>query len=164
MADYLTLQHLFNKVGSERVRQFFDDNVDGDLSDDDAAVQQILSEAEGEAASRMLRAYNHDNIVQLAGADEVFVGHVAWVALELASERRPEFCGADGKGQFWAQYERAVSYFENLSKGKQRSRGEAVAGKGKNTGGNLQPKPPAGTADNFVFAPSKSAPDGHGGF
>ena len=165
MPDILVLQDLNNRIGANRVLKYFDDDRDGSVLDSDPAVVAILDEAEGEAFSRMLRAYgNAQAIIDLADNDPVFKGHIAWVACELASERNTEFTDSDGWGAFKAQYERALAYFENLSKGRQRSRGEAVAGKNNNVGGNVKPAPPAATEGNFVFAPSTKAPTGHGGF
>lgn len=163
-ADFLTVQDLYNLVGSQRVIQLFDDQLTGGLNSANQQLQSILKAAEGEAYSRMLRSWSKLNIIALAGVDVAFLNHVAWVALEFASERRPAFASDDGKGQFWAQYERAISFFENLSKGKLRSTGESAAGAGRNTGGNIRPSTTAKTAASFVFAPSERNPSGSGGF
>ncbi|MCP4674358.1 MAG: hypothetical protein GY854_02335 [Deltaproteobacteria bacterium] len=161
--DYLELSDLYALVGPQRVRQYFDDDIDGNIADASNAVNSILMAAEAEAASRLLRSWAAVAVVELGNNDRTFKNHVAWVALEYASERRPEFCGEDGKGQFWAQYERAIKYFDHLSKGRQRSVGESVAGVGANTGGRVQPE--LGSDESrFVFAPDRNAPTGHGGF
>jgi hypothetical protein len=163
--DFLTVQDLINRAGAARVAKYFDDENDALVLATDPNVQAILKEAEGEAYSRMLRAYGSVTpIILLAQNDEVFRGHCAWVALEIASERRPEFTDAEGRGAHWQQYERALRYFDSLSKGRQRSRAESVAGRPSTVGGQIRPSPPAGTASNFVFAPSKDSPTGHGSF
>jgi hypothetical protein len=163
-ADWLTIQDLYNLVGSARVIQLFDDELTGGLNSSVEQLQAILRAAEGEAYSRMLRGWSKDNIEALAGVDIAFRNHVAWVALEFASERRPAFASDDGKGQFWAQYERAIKFFESLSKGQLRSAGESAAGAGSNTGGKLRPTSTAKQADSFIFAPSQRNPTGSGGF
>lgn len=165
MADYLALADLQAKVGAARVLQLFDDDGDGVLGVAELVnVWIVLEEAEGFAYSRMLRAWTQDAVIDLAGADPLFKGHVAWVALELASERRPEFTSPDGKGQFWAQYERAIQFFDALSKNKQRSIGETAGGRAGTAGGNVSPTTTANTAAQFTFAPSRRSPHGHGGF
>jgi len=163
-ANYLTVQDLYNLIGSERVIQLFDDELTGGLNSANARLQAILRAAEGEAYSRMLRSWSKLNIDALAAVDIAFRSHVAWVALEFASERRPAFAADDGKGQFWAQYERAIKFFESLSKGQLRSTGESVAGVGANVLGNLRPTSTAKTEAAFVFAPSERNPQGPGGF
>lgn len=165
MPDILALADLQNRIGADKVLKYFDDDVDNVVDDVDANVVAILEEAEGEAYSRMLRAYgDKQSIIDLAANDPVFKGHIAWVACELASERNTEFTDAEGWGAHKAQYNRAIAFFENLSKGRLRSKGEAVAGRNAHVGGTLQPAPPAATEGAFVFAPSKKSPTGHGGF
>lgn len=163
-ADWLTLQDLYNLVGSARVQQFFDDDLSGGLESENEQIQAILKAAEAEMYSRLMRHWTVTEIEALAGVDQAFRNHSAWVALEFASERRPAFAAADGKGQFWAQYERAIEYAEKLSKGRLRSKGEETIGPGANTGGNLRPTESAKKANSFVFAPSNESPTGHGGF
>ncbi len=170
MADFLTLQDLYNAVGSRKVNGYFDDNHNGTVSDETAAVDDVLSKAEGEMYARMMRAYPGDPstpggaIQTLVANDPALKGHVIGVALQYAAERRPEFTDEDGVGPYKARWDRAIAFFETLSKGLKRSPGEAQAGIGANTGGNIQPKPPSGANDQFVFARSKSSPTGHGGF
>lgn len=165
-ADYMVLADLNARIGADRVAQLFDDDVSGSLESGETSVlTQVLEEAEGLAASYMMRAYpTTDQIKDLADADPAFKMNVAWIALELASERRPEMGADDGKGAFWAQQERAIKYLENLSKGRRRSRGEADAGTHAHRGGKLQPTESAGESTSFVFAPSEDAPTGHGGY
>lgn len=163
-ADWLTLQDLYNLIGSARVLQLFDDPVVGSLGSENELVQNILRAAEGEAYSRMMRAWTTAEIEAMAGVDISFRNHVAWVALEFASERRPAFAAADGKGAFWAQYERAIAHFDGLAKNKIRSKGESAAGRAGTSGGNLRPTDTAKTSASFVFAPSQENPSGSGGF
>lgn len=165
MPDFLTLTDLRNKIGAQKVDQFLADGGVGTLTDAHPTVIDVLEMAEGEAYSRMLRHYgSRETITEYANADPVFKSHVAWIACQLASERRTEFAAVDGQGTYASQYERAITYIENVSKGQLRGTGEEEAGKGANTGGKLQPKPPAGTRRQFTFASGRNAPDGHGGF
>jgi len=164
-ADFLTLADITQKITSATVRKYLDDALDGDLANDDATLQDFLHQAEGEYYNRMLRAYSDTTaLIELAANDEALTGHIAWIACELISERRIEFTDADGWGAYKAQYERATAYIDRLSKGLSKSKGQAAVGAGRTSGGRLQPKPPAGTSANFVFAPSRKAPSGHGGF
>lgn len=164
MADWLKLQDLKNLVGSERTIQLFDDDGDGLISESDANVQAVLKVAESEAYSRLRRAWSVDAIKTLAANDPGFTSHCAWVALEFASERRPAFCADDGKGCYWAQYERAIEFFESVSKGLQRSVGEGSAGTNPQIGGNLRPTETSKQASSFVFATSERNPRGSGGY
>ena len=162
--QYLTLADLENLVGSAAIREYFDDEVDGSLADDTDPLYQVLAAAEGEAATRLMRSWNVDQITLLAQNDRTFRNHVAWVAVELASERRTAFTAPDGSGAHKYQYERAIAYFEALSKGKTRSPGEAQAGVGANIGGVIQPAREAPGAPRFMFAPDRDNPRGQGGF
>lgn len=165
MADFLILQDLFNRAGSDTISGYFDDNLNGTLTDEDSIVDDILMSAEGEMFSRMLRAYStKDVMITLVNNDPTLKSHVAWIACELASERRSTFTDDEGWGPFKMQYNRAIEYIERLSKGLQRSTAESLVGQGANTGGNLSPSPPQGTARQFIFSPSKQSPTGHGGF
>ena len=170
MADFLTLDDLYSRANPRKVNAFFDDDNNGVISSTDPAVDAVLSAAEAEMYARLMRAYPGDPsdpagpIRRLVDNDPALKGHCIFVALQLASERRTEFTSDDGTGSFQKQWERAIDYFETLSKGLKRSRGETAAGKGANTGGKLQPKPPAATSCQFIFAPSKNSPGGHGGF
>lgn len=180
MARYLTIEDLVKCVGANRVLEYFDDDLSGDVSDDDnliitqglgisslaesEAVDEVLTDAENEADSRMLRSFSIDQITTIAQEDGAFRRHVAWIALQFASERRPEFHGEGGKGAFDAKYERAIAYFESLSRGKSRSKGETVAGKSGRHGGKVQPAAATQTTPRFLFSPERNAPRGHGGF
>lgn len=170
MADFLTLQDLYDRVGARKVNGYFDDSHNGTLSDETAAVEAVLTAAEAEMYARLLRAYPGDPsdpggpMQLLVANDAALKGHVIGVALQLAAERRPEFTDEDGLGPYKAQWNRGIDYFETLSKGLKRSKGEVQAGQGANSGGTIQPRPPAGTAQQFVFARSRKSPGGHGGF
>lgn len=165
LAEILTLDDLYSRVPANRINGYFNDNGLNSVSDTDQVVQDVLMAAEGELSSRMLRAYPGDTanaIKLLVNNDATLKMHLAWVACELACERRPEFTDAQGFGAYKAQYERAITYFENLSKGLIRSKGESVAGVGANTGGDYQPNDQG--QGEFVFAPSRDRPNGRGGF
>jgi len=165
MADFLTLQDLYNKVGEARVQQYFDDDVDGSIADESTQVAEVLNEAEAFAYSYLLNAFSSvDGIIAMAAEDQIFVGHCAWVALEFAVERRPEFTGDDGKGHYWAQYERAKEAFIAMGKGRRRSRAESEAGGNLQQGGAIQPVQTDEDTPRFVFAPDNNSPTGHGGY
>jgi hypothetical protein len=162
---YLTVDDLYALVGSRRVTELFDDDGDGSLTNDLASLYDALSSAEAEMAARLRRGWSADAIPDLVATDRALRRHAAWIALELASERRPEFLAADGKGAFWAQYERALQHADLVSKGRLRApAGEAVAGTGAQVGaGVVQPTPDADTP-RFLFAPDRDNPTGGGGF
>jgi len=161
---YLLQADLENIVGADRVLQLFDDDNTGTLGASELQVlANILEQAEGEVDSRMKLAYSTDAITTLAAGDIAFKRHAAWIAMEFASERRSEFAGEGGTGAYEKQYDRAIKFFEQLAKGRQRSKGEDTAGTGANVGGTLQPTLPTGSS-RFVFAPDNDNPTGHGGF
>ena len=158
--DYLTQTDVENLIGPAKVREYLDDNLDGDTVDETTILEDALDAAESEAEARMLRSWSREQIVIMGTEDRAFRRHVAWIACEFLSQRRTGFSGPNGEGAYGVQYERAMDYFDALSKAKIRSRGEAEAGTGGNVGGTVQPynDPP------FIFAPSKNYPTGHGGF
>ncbi len=170
MADFLVIQDLYARAGARQVNSYFDDQNNGVVTDDTAAVDEVLSSAENEMYARLIRAYPGDpsdpagGIQLLVANDPALKRHVVSVALQYASERRVAFTDDDGLGAYKGQFDRAIEYFETLSKGLKRSAGEVQAGQGANTGGKLQPKPPAATQQQFIFARGRNAPTGHGGF
>jgi hypothetical protein len=159
--DYLTSADLDARAGAARVDLLFDD--DGDSQRDPEVMNAIMCEAEDYAASRMLKSWKRTAIAVLAAQDITFRGHVAWVALELASERRAEWLAEDGKGRYWAQYQRAKEHFDALAKSQISSQGEVTAGANAQSGGKLGPTNDANRA-TFTFAADARAPRGHGGF
>jgi hypothetical protein len=165
-AQILTIEDLYSKVPAHVVNGYFDDARTGVIDPNGIPVQETLMAAEAEMFARLMRAYPggpSSAIVDLTKADTALKMHLTWVALEYACERRTEFCDALGNGAYKMQFDRAITYFETLSKGLIRSRGESVAGRGANTGGSYSPGQINGEP-NFTFARSKSFPSGHGGF
>jgi len=164
--DYLAQSDLETRIGASTVRRLIDDSGNAVIDGDETTfLDSIMEEAEGLVFSRMARAgYDVASITLLANNDAAFKGQAAWIACELLSERRVEFTDAEGWGAYKVQYERAITHFETLSKGRIRSKGESAAGTSGNVGGNVSPSPPAGTSAQTVFAPNKSSPTGHGGF
>lgn len=167
--DFLTLDDLYNRVGVRRVIELFDDDNSGTITaaSEILAYQSAMCEAESILYSRLLRAYaDKASIVLLAQNDDIIKGHCAWIALEIASERRSFAVGREGRGAFVFQYERALQEFDLLSRGRSRSKGEAVAGTSGNVGGVVQPTLQTG-ASRFVFA-DEIGTDGmkkeHGGY
>lgn len=168
----LTINHLYARIGARRVNGYFDDSHNGEVGDEDEtdAVNDVLSAAEG-----MFFAYGMRNwtgnprdagsaIIKLIDNDPILLMHLAWVACQMAAERRPEFTDENGNGPFKAQYERAEKYFVNISKGLQTSLGSIEAGAGANAGGSFSQVDESGYPDPFIFASSKYRPGGPGGF
>jgi len=140
-------------------RLFNDDNLG---VRDMMLVEDLIQQAEALAESKLLRSWDRPSIFSMARADKALRGQAAWLVIEMATERKQEFIAADGKGRFWAQYERAMTYFDNLSKSKDHSRGEAVVGQGANSGGERRPRLRS-NEDPHVFAPDRNG-RGPGGF
>lgn len=157
---YLTAADLEACVSVETVDRLFHDDNSGVR--DVLLMEAVMREAEALADSRMLRGWSEDQITTLANNDPGFRNFAAWVAMELASERRGEFISQDGKGRYWAQYERSIDHFDRLSKSRIHSKGERQAGTNANTGGQTRPTLQT-DQPRFIFA---DEPDGtgHGGF
>lgn len=164
---WLTFKDLERVTSPDVIDRLFQDN--NSSMRDPALLQSIILEAQALAESKLLRSWGQEAIVKLAFHDPAVRMNAAWIALELATERRGEFVAADGKGRYWAQYERAITFFDGLSKSKDQSRGEKAktqlgvsgAGVSKNTGGRRLP--PAERGNNFVFADEGDGTK-HGGF
>jgi hypothetical protein len=157
---WLTVDDLVSAGGAKVVDQMFNDSGNG-LRDQKLLAEMMMA-AESEAETRLLRGFTSDQISLLASRDEIIRMHAAYVALELVSERRTEFLAADGKGRYWVQYERALNHFNLVSKSKDHSRGEVLAGKNSQTGGRRYPTVQANTPA-FVFADEQDGTK-HGGF
>lgn len=124
-------------------------------------IETVIQGAEALAESKLLRSWSREQIYEMAGLDTALRHQAAWLALEMATERKQEFVSSDGKGRYWAQYERSIAYFDALSKSKDHSRGEVVA-KSANTGGQRRPTLRV-NQDPFLFAPGRNG-RGPGGF
>ncbi len=158
---YMTSADLDARVGAAKIDELFSD--DGSGIRDSVTVNTLLIEAEDFAATRMLKSWGIDQVNDMASLDESFRAQVAWVAIELASERRSEFLAEDGKGRYWAQYTRAKEHFDALAKSKIASAAETTVGKSKQTGGGLNP-PVQQPVPRFTWASDKYNPYGRGGF
>ncbi len=89
MPDYMTLEDLHRKIGSQKIAQYFNDDGTGSVEADDPNVEDALDMAEGIAYSLMLRHYsNREQIATYALQDAGFRGHVAWIAIQMASDTR----------------------------------------------------------------------------
>lgn len=159
---YMSSADLDVRVGAAKVDELFGDLGTGVR--DSTTVNTILIEAEDFAATRMIKSWNIEQVNQMAARDETFRGQVAWVALELATERRPEFLAEDGKGRYWMQYLRAKEHFDALAKSKIASPAEVAVGKNKQSGGSLSAAAQPPPAPRFTWAPDKNNPQGSGGF
>jgi hypothetical protein len=168
----LTIQDMYARIGARRVNGYFDDTHNGEVGDEDEtnAVNDVLCAAEGMFFSYALRNWTGNPLdlgsaaIKLIDNDALLKMHIAWMACQLAAERRTEFTDTEGNGPYKAQYERATKYMDNISKGIMRSVGESEAGLGANTGGNLQPLDENGNTEAFTFAASRDRPGGPGGF
>lgn len=164
---WLTIKDLERCVAVEVIDRLFQDLNTGVR--DYALLQAIIREAEALAESKLLRSWSRDQIVNLAFHDAAIRVNAAWIAIELATERRGEFIASDGKGRYWVQYERAIAFFDALSKSKDQSRGEKAkqvlgvpgAGVSKNTGGKR--KPTETPNRHWVFSDEGDGTK-HGGF
>jgi hypothetical protein len=157
----LTDADLVQLIGAAKVDELSDDNGDGIR--DDGVVEGVLAQAEDFGASFLLKGWSREQIDELIRADASLRTQFAWIACEMLSERRPQFLAADGKGAYWAQYERAQAYLTRLSKAKGHSVGEATAGASAQRGGRINP-PRDALEPTHTFAPSKNNPRGSGGF
>ena len=119
--------------------------------------------AEDHALSYLLKNWTEDEVSVVGRNDFTFRVHVAYVALELASEGRPGFTSADGKGRYWAQYERAGQHFDRMAKNRAHTTASSKgAGKGAQSGGEIRPAAVVGQP-HFTFVPDKGSPT-RGGF
>lgn len=157
---WLTWEDLEGIVDRATIDRLFDDKTSGHR--DMILVESSIQQAEAMAESLLLRNWSLDQVVALARNDSAVRAQAAWLALEFASERRSEFLSDDGKGRYWAQYERAMSFFDKLGKSLVHSRGEAQATTGANSGGAIRPVVPA-NQEPHIFAPGRGG-RGPGGF
>lgn len=162
-AEYLTRAHLVACITEGRLVQYFDDDLDGVVADDDPNLVAVLLRAERMAETRMRRSYTHAQILGMAAIDDQFVGNVAWIAAELASERRTEFLAADGKGAYWVQYTRALQEIDMLSKANIRTVAEDTVGRLGNSGGNTTSRSLRRDDPVFAVAPGRGNHGNSGG-
>ena len=150
ISNWLKWEDLECVVDTATVDRLFTD--DNDNTRDMILIEAVIQQAESLAEAQLLRSWTREQIFKLGRADKAMRAMAAWFAIEMASERKQEFIAADGKGRFWAQYERSEKYFIALSKSQHHSRGEIEAGQGSNSGGKRLPKL-GSNQDPFVFAP-----------
>lgn len=154
-------QDLEQIIGAAKVDEYGSNKGHGKR--DDQVIENVLAQAEDLSMSYLLKGWTREQARLMIEEDQGLRVQIAWVAAELLTERRSEFLNAEGHGRYWAQYERAIDYFDRLAKTKARSVGESKAGQNSLRGGTVTPKAPPNTAA-FVFASSKGNPGGSGGF
>jgi hypothetical protein len=161
--QFLTPQDLENVGGGAGViDQLFDFNGDG--LRDPIPLLEILCAAEDHMASYLLKGWPTREQVNVIGqTDRLARRHAAYVALELACEQRGQFLAADGKGRYWAQYERANDYFDRLARTALHTNAQSRVSPGAQDGGAVNPRV-SSCEPRFIFAPDKRSPRGHGGF
>jgi hypothetical protein len=161
---FLTPKDLENVAGGAAViDQLFDFNGDGVR--DSMPLIEILCAAEDHMASYLLKAWPvRDQIDEIGRTDRLARRHAAWVAMELAVEQRGQLLGSDGKGRYWAQYERANDYFDRLARSALHTNAQTRVGVGVQEGGAVNPQLSSPCEPRFIFAPDKRNPTGHGGF
>lgn len=157
---WLQWEDLESTTTRDTIDQLFDDSNTGFR--DMVLVESVINEAEALAESHLLRNWKPADILTLAKNDPAVRKQGAWIALEMASERKKQFTSDDGKGRFWVQYERAVEFFERLGKSQLHSRGEQHAGGGAQSGGARVPKLDR-DQEPFIFAPGRNGRE-PGGF
>lgn len=157
--EYLSDSDLEDVAGPLIVDQIFVD--DGSGTRNAGRMGKAGKRAEDDAAARLLRGWNRDQIKKLMTTDDGTRCHVAWMAVHYGSARKTAFQGEDGKGAFKAQYDEAIDHLEMLSKARRQSVGEADAGENAQTRGVVMPTLPDGSA-RFIFAPTKTRPRGGG--
>lgn len=152
-------------IGAAQVDRLADD--DGDGLRDAAIVDEICQQAEDLARSYLLKSYGDEQIDKMLASDgtgdRAVRVQMTWIAAELLAERRHEFLNAEGKGNYWLQYERAVKYLERIGKGQGHSVAQPTAGASARQGGTVSPTLPADVPP-LTFATSKNNPFGSGGF
>ena len=162
--QFLARADLDARITAAKVDQLFD--RDGDGIAETSVINEVLAEAEGEALALLLRAFTIQQVTAMVGTpgvpgpDVSLRAKMAWIACELGCETKPEFCGADGKGRYWARYTVSKEDIDKMSKGGLRTpSGE----KNAQTGGLIRPRLQTGEKP-FVFAPSGSSRSPRGGF
>lgn len=160
--SWLALSDLEAAGGADTVAQLFADAKTGTV--EPGRLQRAMQMAEAYAESLLLKAWPRAAIPALAREDEAVRFHAAWLALEFASETRAEFLASDGKGRFWAQYERATSYLSGMAKAQLASRAASAQGgpgPSAQSGGARRPRVTR-QGGGFIFADEDGK--SHGGF
>lgn len=153
---FLTLSALEAAAGGRaNLDRLFDYNGDGRA--DPIPLALAMRGAEDHALSYLLGNWSEDEVSVIGRTDYTFRQHVAFVALEIASEQKTAFAGQDGKGRFWAQYERANEYFDRMKKNKAKTTASTKgAGAGAQSGGEISPRLEPATAPRFTFVPDRN--------
>ena len=101
---YITQTDLENRISAESVKQYCDD--DGDGNPDAAIVTALIQEASAWADAYLLDSFDINIISTNLPQDPMFKGAVCDIALSLMGERRAEFGGGDPekKGGSYGRY------------------------------------------------------------
>jgi phage gp36-like protein len=159
--NYFVPADLVAATSQRVVDQYFDD--DGDGVADTALVTSMCTMASSAIDAKLLRAFSKDQIVLFA-AEPLFKMWGAFMAMHLAAKRRPEWRNASDEAPYRSDWDQAMKYFDDLSKGNVRAQAEATAGQHPILGGHQIANPP--TLPTFVFAPdpNRGNPGGSGGY
>jgi hypothetical protein len=132
MATFLTVEELQSHIGVQRLLDFFDDDRDGILGDDELArVVEVVAVVNDTVSGAVVGKGWTAGATGELSEDRALRFAAKQIAAAICGERKPEFYDANGDPPFAAQGKRGNQYLKDMAKGDQRSRTE-----GTGAGGN----------------------------
>lgn len=153
--SFATKEGLEGVIGADRVRDLFDDDRDGALSDVELqSLQECLSEANDFVVAQLTgKGYSGEDMTELA-KDRALRRCGNQIAADIAGDRRPEFRDDQGNSAYFSSGERARAYLKAFSRQEVRSRVEPAAGKPSTLRARISSPTP-----NSVFGRDPSDPN-----
>lgn len=164
MATFLTAEELTNHIGASRVVDFFDDDRDGVLNDDERAklIEVVAVTNDTVTGALLNKGWNESALAELS-EDRALRFAAKQIASSICGERKPEFFDGNGDAPFAAQGKRGNQYLKDLAKGDQRSRAEVTgAGVNKSIRGRVSISDPSSVFGRDANDPTDKYGDGRG--
>ena len=119
-------QHIEARIGPVRLKQLCD--LIGWGKAPAAVVADIIQAASRKAVNLMMPGFKEDEAVKILETDEWYQTQIAWIAIGLAAQGRPEFVVAQGRFRFADACKEAKKEIEDLGRKRDRSASEEANG------------------------------------
>lgn len=164
MATFLTREELEGHIGAQRVLDFFDDDRDGSLGDDELGrLIEVVAVTNDTVTGAVRNKGWEDDALNELSEDRALRFAAKQIAASICGERKPEFYDANGDPPFAAQGKRGNQYLKDLAKGDQRSRTEGTgAGVNRSIRGRVSISDPSSVFGRDANDPTDKYGDGRG--
>lgn len=157
MASFISIEDVEDRIGSARLIQIFDQNLDGNA--DEIPLAAAITDANAEIYARLnKKGYTEEQIEELS-RDETLRRAAANIVAEFGAYMKPELIGDKGETMYTPLADKSRTLIDSIAASTFRPRAEKTAGPPATMSAQYtQPSP------DFYVAPSADRPRGPGRF